>query len=296
MNVRDFASLCFLAAIWGASFLFLRLAAPEFGAFPMAFLRMGIASLLLLPLLLAQNTLSACRGRWRHLLLIGFLNFALPFTLWAFAMQSLPAGVASILNATSPLWGGLVAWLWLKDQPNLQRGLGLVLGFIGVAVLTAGKSGFGGGGGGLAILASLMATLAYGISANYTKQYLTGMPALAVAGGSQLCAVLFLLPFAIWQWPAHAVSAQAWWSALALGVACTGIANVIYFRLIARIGPARAISTTFLIPAFGMLWGVLFLAEHITALMLAGCLVILAGTALATGAWRLLLGNARPSA
>lgn len=292
MSARDLAGLILLAAIWGASFLFLRLAVPEFGAFPTAFMRMSVASLFLLPVLLMQKSFAASRGHWRHLALIGLINFALPFSLWSYAMQSLPAGVASILNATTPLWGGLVAWAWLSDRPSRPQVVGLLLGFAGVAVLTAGKGGLGAVGSGLAMAAALLATLAYGFAANYTKRHLSGVPALVVAGGSQLCAVAFLLPLACWQWPQTTPGASAWISTILLGIACTGIANVLYFRLLRRIGPARAMSTTFMIPAFGMLWGALFLAEHITWLMLAGCAVILAGTALATGVWKLLFKQA----
>jgi len=289
MTQRDLAWLIFLAAIWGASFLFMRLAVPEFGAIPTAFMRMGVASLFLLPLLISQKSLQACRGSLHHLALIGLINFAIPFSLWAFAMQKLPAGMASILNASTPMWGALVAWLWLNDRLTRLQVLGLLAGFAGVAILALGKNGTGAVDSGLAIAAALVATLAYGISANYTKRYLAGVPPLAVAGGCQLFAALFLLPLAYWQWPAINPGALAWTSAIVLGVACTGIANVVYFRLIARAGPATAVSTTFMIPAFGMMWGALFLDEKITALMLAGCAVILAGTALVTGAWKLLL-------
>lgn len=287
MKLRDLFALVCLAAIWGASFLFLHLAVPQFGAIPLAFVRMASASLFLLPLLLKHRSLHTARGHWRHLILIGFMNFALPFSLWAFAMQILPAGLASVLNATTPLWGSLIAALWLQDSPSRSQLIGLLLGFVGVAILAAGKDTMGSIGSVLAMLAALLATLAYGLSANYTKHYLGNIPSMTTAGVSQICASLWLLPLACWQWPAQAPHLDAWACVMALGILCTGIANLLYFGLIKQVGPAKAMTTTFMIPAFGILWGSTLLKEPISLTMLAGCMVILAGTLLATGAWRL---------
>jgi drug/metabolite transporter (DMT)-like permease len=247
----------------------------------------GIAAALLVPALAWRGGLGALRGRLWPVLVVGVINSALPFCLLAFATLSVTAGLASLLNATSPLWGAVVAWLWLGDRLSPGRVAGLVLGFGGVAFLVWGRASFRPGGEGLAVVAALTATLSYGVAASYTKRRLTGVDPLAVAAGSQAGAALVLLPGALWLWPAGPVSAHAWGAVLLLGVLCTAVAYVLYFRLIANVGPARAIAVTFLIPPFAVAWGAAFLGEPITARLVAGSAIILMGTALATGLLRL---------
>ena len=283
MRARDALELVALAALWGASFLFMRTAAPEFGPVALIFVRVALAGLFLLPIIV-------WRGRWREMVVhawplavVGVLNSALPFVLIAWALLSLTAGFASIVNATAPLWAAMVAWVWFGERLTRWRAAGLAIGFAGVGVLVSGKAGFHGEHIALAVVAGLLATLSYGISANYTKRYLTGVSSLAITTGGQLAAALALAPLAVWLWPAGAISASAWGAAAVLAVACTSLAYILYFRLIANIGPARAIAVTFLIPAFGMGWGVLLLDEPLGLRMLLGAGVILAGTALATG-------------
>ena len=290
MRGRDRLELIVLAALWGGSFLFMRLAAPAFGASALAALRVAVASAVLLPLLLftLPRPMAACSGRWRALTVVGLLNSALPFLCYSYAAQSISAGLASIFNATTPLWGALVAWLWLGERLDAQRLLGLALGFAGVLGLAWDKASFKGGAAdtGLAVLACLAATLMYGIAANATRRWLTGVPALALATGSQgLAALALALPAAL-AWPAQPPELGAWIAALALGVLSTGVAYVLYFRLIARVGPARATTVTYLIPLFAVLWGFLALREPLTLSMLLGGAVILLGTSLATGWWR----------
>jgi drug/metabolite transporter (DMT)-like permease len=284
---RDVVELVVLAAIWGASFLFMRVAAPELGPVPLILLRVGIAALVLLPALALRGGLPALRGRLGEVVLVGAINSALPFCLLAYATLSLTAGLTSIVNATSPLWGGLVAHLWLKERLDRGRILGLAVGFAGVAFLFWGRASFKPGGAGLALVAALTATFSYGVAASYTKRRLAGVDPLAVATGSQLGAALLLLVPALAVWPTHPVSARAWGAVVLLAVACTAVAYVLYFRLIASAGAARAIAVTFLIPPFAVVWGALLLGEPITGRMLAGSAVILAGTALATGLVRL---------
>ncbi len=287
MRTRDLAELLVLAALWGASFLFMRVAAPELGPVPLMALRVGIAAALLAPLLALRGRAGALRGRVLHVAVVGALNSALPFSLFAYATLSVTAGLASILNATSPLWGGLVAHFWLRDRLDRSRAAGLAVGFAGVAFLVWGRASFEPGGAGLAVAAALCATLSYGIAASWTKRFLRGVDPLAVAAGSQVAATLLLVPGAIALWPAAGPSARAWGSVVALGVACTAVAYVLYFRLIASVGPARAIAVTFLIPIFAVAWGALFLGETISARTVAGAAIVLAGTALATGLLRL---------
>jgi drug/metabolite transporter (DMT)-like permease len=283
MRPSDAAELLLLAALWGASFLFMRVAAPELGPIPLMALRVSIAALLLFPALALRRGLGDLRGRLAPVAVVGALNSALPFCLLAYATLSVTAGLASILNATSPLWGGLVAHLWLKDRLGPSRTLGLAVGFGGVVFLVWGRASFRPGGAGLAVVAALAATLSYGIAASYAKRFLSGVNPLAVAAGSQVAASALLLPVAAALWPAGPISVRAWWSVVLLGVFCTALAYLLYFRLIAHVGPARAIAVTFLIPPFAIAWGAAFLGEAIGGRMLAGSAVVIAGTALATG-------------
>ena len=189
------------------------------------------------------------------------------------------------------MFGALVAWLWLKDKPNGSRMLGLVIGFTGVAMLAWRATGPGlgfkatadGATPGLAVLACLLACVCYGISASYTKRYLTGMPPLVTAAGSQIGASLGLALPAVWFWPAQMPGANAWLALLAVGVLCTGVAYIIFFRLIENAGPPRALTVTFLVPVFAVLYGVLLLGEQVTPWMLLCAAVIVCGTALSTG-------------
>ncbi|MEW6704744.1 MAG: DMT family transporter [Pseudomonadota bacterium] len=285
MKQRDITELVTLAAIWGASFLFMRLGAGEFGPVALAMVRVVGASLFLMPLLAMRGEWPALKAHWKPIFFVGLTNSAIPFLCFSYAALSITAGLSSIFNATTPLWGALIAWLWLKDKLNGWRVLGLAIGFAGVLGLAWEKASFkpGAESTGWAVLAVLGATLLYGFSASFTKKRLTGVPPMALAAGSQLSSALALLLPGLWLWPQQMPGATAWTAALGLALLCTGAAYVLFFRLIAHIGPANAISVTFLIPAFAVLWGAVFLGERITPAMVVGCAVILCGTALATG-------------
>jgi drug/metabolite transporter (DMT)-like permease len=288
---RWIVDLLLLAALWGASFLFMRIGAAEFGALPTAAVRVSIATLFLLPCLFLARQGPALTQNWKPILLIGVLNSGLPFALFCFALVTMPSGLAAVLNATVPMFGALVAWAWFRDRPDNSRLVGLVVGFIGVALLasrsTAASHGGAVGDTGatqlLGVLACLAACLSYGVSANATRRYLVGIPSLATAAGSQLGATLFLALPAIWLWPAHIPSLHAWLALGALGIACTGIAYILFFRLIAEAGPARALTVTFLVPVFAVFYGAVFLDEPITAWMLICAVVIVCGVALSIG-------------
>ena len=276
-----------LAAIWGASFMFMRIAAVELGALPTAGLRVAIAAAFLLPLLLARGHGPVLLKNWKQALVVGIFNSAIPFVCFSYALLSISTGLSSILNATVPLFGAVIAWLWLKDRPNGSRILGLLIGFAGVALLAWDKASFKpdatGNATGWAVLACLLATLCYGLSASFTRRYMSGLPSLVSAAGSQMGAAIALIPLAWWFWPDHAVSTQAWMAVIALGILCSGVAYILYFRLIERAGPARALSVTFAIPVFAVLYGVLLLGEAVTPWMVLCGLVIVAGTSLSTG-------------
>jgi len=289
-----------LGAIWGSSFLFTQLAVAEFGAVPTAGLRVAIAALCLLPLLMLQGHGPVLRRHWKSVFLVGVLNSGLPFACFAFALLYLTTGLSAILNATVPLFGALVAWAWLKDRPASSRIVGLAVGFAGVVLLASDKAGIRTGAGGsavdplggwgptLGIVACLLGTLCYGISASYAKRYLGGLPSMVTATGSQLGATLALALPTLVLWPAHAPSLKAWAALLIVGLVCTGLAYVLYFRLIEAAGPARALTVTFIIPVFALVYGRVFLGETITLWMIGCGLVILLGTALSSGliGWR----------
>jgi drug/metabolite transporter (DMT)-like permease len=295
MNPVNLAQLFVLAALWGGSFLFIRVGVADLGVAPLMALRVGIGALFLLAVLVLRGTarqaLTTMRERAWPLLVVGVLNSALPFCLFAYAELTLSAGVTSVINATTPLWGALVAFLWLKDRLTRMRVAGLATGFAGVLALVwdqmfahdAAALRVSPTATALAAAAALAATLCYGLAASYTKRHLMGVDSLTVAAGTMSAAALVLLPFALIWWPAGAVSMQSWGAVAGLGVACTGVAYMLFFHLIAVAGPARAITVTFVIPIFGILWGALFLAERVSTGMMAACAIVLAGTALATG-------------
>ncbi|WP_332775940.1 DMT family transporter [Polaromonas sp.] len=286
-----------LAAIWGSSFLFMRLGAVEFGALPTAAVRVAIAALFLFPIVLLRGLLPELKKHWKKIFLIGVLNSGIPFACFSFALLSITTGLSAILNATVPMFGALIAWLWLKDRPNASRVLGLIVGFAGVAMLAWDKATFkpdaSGVAPGWAVLACLLACLCYGISASYTKRYLTGMPPLVTAAGSQMGATLGLALPALWLWPARMPSPTAWLALLAVGVLCTGLAYILFFRLIENAGPQRALTVTFVVPVFAVLYGVVLLGEAVTSWMVVCALVIVCGTALSTGL--LKLGRIKPA-
>ena len=281
------AEFVLLAAIWGSSFLFMRIGAVEFGPVATAAVRVTVAALFLLPIVWLRGHLLTLRTYWRRTFFIGLLNSAIPFVCFSFALLSITTGLSSILNATTPMFGALIAWLWLKDRPGSLRLAGLVIGFIGVAMLAWDSATFKTGSSnvapGWAVLACLLACICYAISASYTTRYLAGVPPIVTATGSQLGAMLGLAVPAAWLWPATMPGATAWLALLAVGVLCTGVAYVLYFRLIAKAGPPRTLAVTFLVPVFAVLYGVLLLGESVTPWMIGCALVIVCGTALATG-------------
>ena len=290
MKARDAADLLLLGALWGASFLFMRMGAVEFGPLALVFVRVAGAAALLVPLLLLQGHGPALRRHWQPIALVGVFNSALPFLCFAIAAYVLSAGLMGVFNATAPIWTALVAWWWLGERPGALRAFGLALGLAGAMGLAWSrlgiKDGVGGVGGvtpAIGIAACIAATVLYGVAANFTRQRLAGVPPMAVAAGSQLSATAVLALPALWAWPAQPVSMAAWGGAVALALACTGLAYILYFRLIAHTGATNAMTVTFLIPAFAMLWGWLVLAERPDWDMLAGTAVILLGTAMTIG-------------
>lgn len=280
MGFKNLAILIILAALWGSSFLFIRIAAPVMGPVWLIELRVLLAGLTLLGVALAQRRLPPLRAHWKQYLVVGAVNSALPFVLIAAAELELPASLAATLNATTPLFGALVAAVWMGERLTLRRIAGLLLGVAGVAALV---------GLGplplnpttlLAMGASLLAALCYGVGAVYTKVKAAGAEPEGLSLYGQLFAAAVLLPLAPFAIPAAAPGPGAVASLLVLALLCTALAYRLYFYLIAEVGPTRATMVTYLSPVFGMLWGALFLHEHLGLAAIAGFAMILGSVAL----------------
>jgi drug/metabolite transporter (DMT)-like permease len=286
----DLVDLLLLAALWGASFLFTRVAVPAFGPVALVELRVLIAALFLLMLVAWRGELPSLRANLGRAALLGLVNSALPFFLYNYATLTITAGLASILNATVPMWAAVIGVLWLHERIRTSQWLGLALGLIGVAVLVWGKVDLRPGSTQwsvtLAVGAALTATLAYGASVHLARRLQAGVAPLVTAAGTQIGAAIVMAAPAVWLWPAQRPDVPLWLAVFALGIGCTGVAYVLYFRLIARTGALRAASVTFLIPVFGTLWGALFLGEPVTAQVVFGGAIVLAGTMLALGLLR----------
>jgi len=281
------ADLILLGAVWGGSFLLMRISVVEFGSFATAGVRVAIAALFLMPILLYKGLAAALRRHWKRVFFVGLLNSGIPFTCFAFAQLSITTGLSSLLNATVPLFGAVVAWLWLHDTPTRSRAVGLLIGFAGVAMLAWDQTGFKPDASGIApvwaILACLLACLCYAVAASYTQRFLSDVPPLVIATGSQIGATLGLALPALWFWPTQMPGLNAWLALLVVGVVSTGLAYILFFRLIANGGPARALSVTYVVPVFAVSYGLIFLGEKITPWMLICGVVIVAGTVLSTG-------------
>ncbi len=218
MASRDLVDLVVLGAIWGASFLFMRVAVPQFGPVPLIAARVGIAAMFLLVVLARRGGVKDLKANAAPLTVLGALNSAIPFTLFAYALVSVTAGFAAVLNSTAPLFGALVAFAWLRETPARTRVIGLAIGFTGVLILVWDRLSFSNGGGAWAVLAGLCAAVLYGIAANYTKKRLSGVDPLVIATGSLVAATAFLVVPAIAYWPSTMPTRVGWTSTFLLGV------------------------------------------------------------------------------
>jgi drug/metabolite transporter (DMT)-like permease len=275
MTARQIAMLLGLAALWGASFLFMRVAVPEFGPVALADARVALAGAALLAYAAAIGSRPALRARWRDYLLLGSVNAALPFTLLSAAELEIEASLAAVLNALAPMCGAIVAAIWLHERVTHGAKLGLVLGVAGVA-LVVGLSPFTiDVPFALAVLACLAAAFAYGVGANIVRVRFAGEPPLAMAIGQQLAAAVVLLPL-LPLVPLRATpDAVDVACLLALALGSTGVAYLLYFRLLAELGPTRGMTVIFVVPVFGVLWGAVFLGEAVHLATLLGGAVIL---------------------
>lgn len=283
MNTASMVRLIALSAIWGGSFLFIRIAAPVFGPGILAELRAGLGAVFLWLVCRWLGRRPQLLAHWRHFLKIGLFNSALPFVFFAYAAQTLSASLMSILNSAAPIFGALLGALWLRQSVSRSVALGLACGVAGVATLVGGGAAVRGEAWWSAVIAGLAAPLCYSIASILTRQSPAALTPLDNAQGSMWAAALLVVPAALLL-PMQAIPAAHEWAAVAaLAVICTGVAYLIFFRLIQDVGPMQALSVTFLIPVFGVLWGVLLLDEKIGWNTLAGGALVLCGTALANG-------------
>lgn len=281
MNPRQFAVLLTLAALWGGSFLFMRVAAPVLGAVWLIELRVLLAGLALLPLVMVRGQLAQMWRYRRELAVVGLLNAALPFVLIAYAATELSAGMTSILNATVPIFSALFAFAVLGERLNLPQSAGIALGFIGVVLLMSMPQQ------GLAVpplravLAGLAGAASYVLAAHYTRRHLREVGSMAFVTGSQLSAALLLLPLLPFFLPTGQVDATIVWSVIGLALLSTSLAFWLYFGLLHAVGPTRTLTVTYLIPVFAIVWGWWLLDERLSLGMLAAGILIVSGTALA---------------
>lgn len=282
MSLSAFLKLILLGALWGGSFLFMRLCAPAMGPVPLIFLRVLMAALFLAVVALVQKRQLDIKGQWQHFLILGLLNSAIPFVLFAFAAHSLSASLLSILNATSPIWGALIAAIATRQVPSLKALAGLMLGIAGVSVLVGFDDQYLTNASWLALAAGLFGAFLYAVAAAYSKRA-KGSDAFSNAHGSMWGATIGLLPMVPFYPLSHVPALPVILAIIALGVVCSGLAYLLYFDLVDKVGAASALTVTFLVPVFGTLWGWLFLHEHVGWQTAVGGVLVLGGTALITG-------------
>lgn len=272
---RDWATpieLLLLGAIWGGSFLFMRIAAKDFGPLPLVEVRLLCGVAVLLPFLW-RGRARLTRAHWLRFALIGSLNSAIPFSLFAWGAERAPAGVGAIANSMTVLFAALVAFAVFGERIGLRRAIALLVGFVGVIILASGRTAGENVTG--AAIAGSVASLCYGFSLNFTRHWLADLPPAVAVAGTLTCATLLVAPLALITWPAAPIGAASWLAAAMLGVLCTGIAYVLFFRMIQRVGAPRASTSTYLVPIFGVFWGWLLLGEQPTWTMIASAALIL---------------------
>lgn len=279
MKSKDILILFELAALWGASFLFMRIGAPVLGPLVLIFLRVSIASAVLLLYMILRHQRPKILQKWKQYLLLGLLNAAIPFSLISTAELHLSASLAAILNATTPLFTALTARIWMKDVLSVKKVAGLFLGVIGVAVIVGGNPEHGDNRLLLWASFSLLAAVSYAFAGVYSAKTLQGEKPMDMAFGQQLAASVIMIPFAGATIPHVIPSPIVIGAVLGLAVFCTALAYLLFFALIRNIGPVKTLSVTFLVPVFGIIWGWIFLGEKISLNTILGLVIILLSVA-----------------
>lgn len=278
MKIKHLILLILLSAIWGSSFIFMRILAPVFGAFGTAGLRLFIAGTVLLIVYKWSTYKINWKRDWKFLAIVGLLNSAIPFSLFSFAALHLPASISVVINTMTPMFGALFAALILNEMLTKQKAMGLLIGAVGVFIVSGSKSIPESPLALLSIFACIMATACYGFSGALIKKHAKEIESKALAGGSQFFAGLMLLPLVIYQGQSVHVTLNIALLMLVFAIVCSAVAYLIYFYLIKELGPTSALSVTFLMPVFGMVWGYLILNEQMHREMLIGAFIIILGT------------------
>lgn len=281
-------SLFTLAALWGGSFLFVRIAANPLGPAVLIETRVAFAALTLLVVSFFLKKSLKFISNIKHFLTLGLFNSALPFLLFAYSAQVLNVSTLAILNSTAPIWGAIIGAVWTRTWLTKEVVFGLVLGMIGVSVLVGWEAINIGDEAIIPMIAALMGAFSYGIAANYAKNAPSVEP-FNNAHGSMWASVILVLPLVPFIPVRETISSDIMLSVFALGAVCTGLAYLLYFRLINELGASSALSVTFLIPAFGILWGYLFLGETVGINAIIGTILVVTGTMFVTGFYRKLL-------
>lgn len=274
--------LLLLSMIWGSSFVFYKIATADMLPTLIAALRVICGAVFLGVLFRITRQTTQVGKRWKIITAIALFASALPFTLVAYAALTVSASVLVIINATAPIWAAVVALVWTRAVPSPMALLGLVLGLVGVGIIVGlDTATLNTEGTGLGIAAALAAAACYGVATNMAKYLGSDIDPLTNAFGCLLMGSIILAPFIPFNLPAEMPATSSWLAILGVGVLCSGVAYLLYFRLVMDIGPTSALTVTFLTPVFGVLWGYLFLGESVGWHTLLGGLVVLAGTGLA---------------
>lgn len=297
MSAREFGVLVGLGAIWGASFMFIKVGSTELQPFALVEMRLGLAALVLLVVVSTQrDVLTAMKDNWFHLVVMGLINCAIPYTLITWGETYISSGLAAIFNACAPLWAAVLGlfWAW-GEKLSAGRMLGVLLGMAGV-VLTVSGNLAGGQETSMQLLgqgAVLLAALSYAISGIYGRRMLRGVPSLAPAAGQLLTGALMLLPFAVFQLPAHMPGWEALGAVATLAIAGTALASLLFYWLLARVGAARTLLVTYLLPGFALIWGALILSEAITLVSVLGLVLVLFGISITSGSGTVIFDRLR---
>ncbi len=278
MRPLSLVKLLCLAAIWGSSFIFMSVLAPVLGPWLTANLRVLLAGVVFILYFLLTKFDPEWKKYWRHYLIVGFLNAGVPFALYSFAALSIPASYEAILNTTTPMFGAIFAWLWLQERMTLRKMLGLLIAALGVGFVvnlgpTKVTAPFI-----YAVLACLGATFCYGLAGVYIKKFATTVKPIGMAGCSQFLVGLLMLPISATQSIHGKIDARIVLCLLGLSLVCSAFAFLLFYQLLAELGPTKAMTVAFLIPVFGMFWGFLFLKEKIHIYMVFGTFLIALGT------------------
>lgn len=289
MNKRSIVEIFILAALWGGSFICVRIAVPQFGATALIFTRVFIATLVLIPFALQANSLRQIRTAVLPILLMSFFMVAAPYTLFAYASYSLEVGVMVVINATSPIWTILISSKLNHYRITKSQCIGLIISLLGVCIIVWDKLGVKNDGASafLAICACIVAAFCYGIGSSVGKHFLHGVSSFTITYGSMVFASILLLGPAVWNMPTTMPNLNSWIAAFILGSACTAVASLLFFRLTKEIGAERAITVTYLQPIFGAVWGALILHEFTSVSIILSGIIVLLATALSTKLWEL---------